>query len=298
MKNFFIDNLINNITIVALLAAVFFGISGCFPEEKLNVPVKDSNAQLMTELDQFIDENFVQEFDVAIRYRYDNNFVGPGERATPPKLDVVRPVIDFLDYYWFEPFLAVENGEEFFRRFVPAEVVFLGGPIFQSNGTVLLGRADAGARITLTYVNAYDPDNAQWRDLQLGTIYHEFAHVVHQNFKLPASFEQITPSGYTGPGSWFILSDDEALQRGFVSPYGTSSPNEDFAEIVAFYLFDQNFFSTYIIEEENCTTENCVLRNEGRLKISEKLASIKSHYEKVTGIDLDELRDEIQSRIN
>ncbi len=273
-------------------------LGGCYPEENLNIPVNTSDLQLETELDQYIDVNFVQEFGVAIRYRYDDNFVQPNQRATPPKLDIVRPMIDFLEYYWFEPYMKVDNGEEFFRRFVPAEVVFLGGPIFLDNGTILLGQADAGARITLTNVNALDPEDDQWRDLQLGTIYHEFAHVVHQNFKLPVAFDKISPSGYTGPGSWYTLTDEEALQRGFVSPYGTSSPNEDFAELVAFYLFDQNFDTKFIIDEANCTTEACLLRNEGRAKLREKLASITSLYEDKTGIDLTELRDEIQSRLN
>jgi len=281
---------------------IAFGIAillyACYPDENLDVPVHDPGIELTSDLDVYIDENFTQEFGVAVRYKYDNNNVGAFERVTPPRLEVVRPMLDFIEYFWVEPYLAVDNGEEFFRKHVPAEIILLGGYIYNNDGTVTLGTADVGAKITFTNVNDIDPNDFEWRDLQLNTVYHEFAHIVHQRYKLPPSFETITPSGYTSPGSWFVLTDNEAIQRGFVSPYATSSPNEDFAETVAFYLFYQPFFETYINPEENCQTQDCILRNEGRLKIEEKLASITSHYQKVTGVNLTEVRNEVQSRLN
>ncbi len=278
------------------LVIVFF--NSCYPEENLNVDPYDPGIVLESELDVYIQEAFTDEFGIAIRYKYNNNNVGPFERVTPPKLEVVKPMLDFIEYYWVEPYLDVQNGEDFFRKNVPAEIVLLGGFIYNTDGTVTLGTADAGAKITFTNVNSIDPEDTDWRDLQLRTVYHEFAHIVHQENKLPVAFEEITPSGYTSPGSWFVLTDEEALHRGYVSPYSTSSPNEDYAEIVAFFLYDPLFYEKFINQEEDCQTQNCVLRNEGRLKIEEKLASVSSHYESKTGIDLAELRNEIQSRIN
>ncbi|MGI9543919.1 MAG: putative zinc-binding metallopeptidase, partial [Cyclobacteriaceae bacterium] len=107
----------------------------------------------------------------------------------------------------------------------------------------------------------------------------------------------ISPQGYTSAGSWFNLTDDEALGRGFVSPYATSSPNEDFAETVAFFLFETNFDEIFLNLEPNCTTPECTARNEGRDRIRQKLTSISEHYQKVTGIDLEELRAAVQSKL-
>ena len=193
--------------------------------------------------------------------------------------------------------MQVENGEAFFRENVPPEIILLGGLIYNPDGTVVLGTAAAGAIITFTNVNAIDIEDPDWVNLQLLVIYHEFAHTVHQRFKLPNAFEAISPTGYTGPGAWFTLTDNDALERGFVSPYATSSPNEDFAETVAFYLFDQNFPEAVLTDEPDCTTPACETRNEGRARVREKLASVTDHYKRVTGIDIEELRAVIQAKL-
>ena len=234
---------------------------------------------------------------MAIRYRFVDRYISPTQRVTPPRLEVVKPMLDFIESYWIDPYVSVENGEEFFRKHVPSEIVFLGGLIYNDDGTVILGTADAGAQITFTDVNSIDLDDNNWLLQQLQTVYHEFAHIVHQKYKLPNAFETISPQGYTSAGAWFTLTREEALQRGFVSPYATSSPNEDFAETVAYFLFDENFYENYIDEESGCNTPDCESRNDGRKLISQKLNSILAHYKKVTGVKLEEVREEVQSKL-
>ena len=279
------------------LAGMFLLLSGCYQEEALNVPVNQGPDVIRNDLDKYIEDNFTKEFGMAIRYRFVDRYVGPTQRVTPPRLEVVRPMLDFIDEFWIDPYVSVENGEVFFRNHVPAEIVFLGGLIYNDDGTVILGTADAGAQITFTDVNSVDFDDMDWLLQQLQTVYHEFAHVVHQRYKLPNAFETITPQGYTSAGAWFTLSDEEALQRGFVSPYATSSPNEDFAEVIAHFLFDENFYENYIYAESGCLTQDCEARNEGRVYITEKLNSILAHYEKVTGVKLEDVREQVQFKL-
>jgi substrate import-associated zinc metallohydrolase lipoprotein len=280
---------------VQWLMAMFL-VAGCYPSENLNVPEKDDDLEL-TALDEYIEENFTEEYGIAVRYRYDENFVEFGERVTPVDVELVRPMLDIVQRFWIDPYLEVENGEEFFRQNAPAELVFLGGVIYDASGNIKLGVADAGAKITFTNVNGLDVEDDFWMELTLTTTYHEFGHFVHQKFKLPTAFETISPAGYTSGGSWFNLTEEEALQRGFVSPYGTSSPNEDFAELVSFYLYFQDFEEQFTIDEEDCEDIDCSLRNEGRERLRQKLAAVASHYEKVTGINLEKLRASIQSKL-
>jgi len=285
-----------------LKPAIIFGfmimLTSCFEEEELNVPVNTPDEiNLENELDIFIEENFTQEFGMAIRYRFVDRFISPFERATPPREEIVRPMLDFIQTFWVEPYLEVENGEAFFRNHVPSEIVLLGSPLFNDDGTITLGTADAGAQITFTNVNALDMSDDFWIELQLQTVYHEFAHTVHQIYKLPPAFETISPAGYTSPGSWFNLPEEEALQRGFVSPYASSTPNEDFAETVAFFLFDDEFQEEFLTDEADCATEECVSRNEGRERIRQKLASISDHYLDVTGVNLEEVRNAVQAKL-
>tara|TARA_Y100001972_G_scaffold128810_1_gene191901 strand:- start:557 stop:1426 length:870 start_codon:yes stop_codon:yes gene_type:complete len=282
---------------ILMLAGLALMISSCFPTEELNVPVKQVDEGNLTDLDIYINNNFLEEFNMAIRYKYEDRFVDPNEKAIPPRLSAVMPMLDFIQDYWIDPYLEVNNGEVFFRNHVPAEIVFLGGPIYNVDGTLTLGTADAGARITFTDVNSVNPDDEEWRDLQLNVVYHEFSHIVHQRYKLPSGFETISPNGYSGPGSWYTLTDEEALQRGFVTPYATLNPNEDFAETVAFYLFDSEFAEKFTIAETNCQSNDCENRNIGRSLIRQKVSAISNHYEKVTGINLESLRNIIQAKL-
>lgn len=280
-----------------LLTSALLIILGCYERDEIDVKQRETTPPT-DELDIYIQQNFVKPYGVAVRYAYVDRYVDPSKRVTPPDRDNVIPMLKFLESYWVDPFTQVPNGLKFFKRYVPSEVVFIGSTIYNADGTEILGTADAGARITLSRVNYIDTLDQQWMFLQLGTIYHEFAHVMHQNFKLPPNFQSISPQGYTSSGSWFVLTDEEALQRGFVSPYATSSFNEDFAETVAFMLYYPNFYERYYNDEENCTTLDCVARNEGRDLIRQKYNAILAHYKQYTGVDLLEIRAIVQKKLS
>ncbi|MGD1891193.1 MAG: substrate import-associated zinc metallohydrolase lipoprotein [Cyclobacteriaceae bacterium] len=269
--------------------------SSCYTEDPVDIPVNQVEPST-DEIDQFIQTEFVDKYGVAVRYRFVDRYVDPTRRVAPPRRELVQPILDFLLEYWIEPFLEVPNGEQFFKDHVPAEIVLIGSFIFNDDGTVVLGTADSGARITLTEVNNIDETDPVWVSRQLGTIFHEFAHIIHQRYNLPANFQQISPQGYTSLGSWFTLTDDEALRRGYVSPYATSTFNEDYAETAAFILFDQDFFDNYI-EEENCTTPACQERNDGRVLIRQKFNTVIEHFRQNTGVDLLEVRARIQEKL-
>ena len=270
--------------------------TACYPDEEVVAPVKET--PLSEEpLDQYIEENFVKEFGVAVRYKFVDRYVDQNKRVTPPKLEVVQPMLDFLTELWIEPFTEVANGNRFFRSHVPAEIILIGSTMYNADGTVTLGTADAGARITLTEVNFVNVEDRDWVFRQLGTIYHEFAHIVHQRYNLPPNWQEISPEGYTSLGSWYNLSDEEALERGFVSPYGTSTFNEDFAEVVAHLLFRPDFYTRYLEDEPNCVPAECVARNEGRAKLRRKYNAVLEHYEQNTGVDLLEVRAIIQAKL-
>jgi substrate import-associated zinc metallohydrolase lipoprotein len=289
----------NNITIkissFLLIVITVLLVPAC-DEGDLNIP--PTQAPISDDpLDQYIQENFVKEYGIAVRYKFVDRYIDPDKRVTQPKREVIIPMLDFLTDFWIEPFSSVPNGEKFFRRYVPAEMVFIGSPIFNNDGTITLGTADAGARITLTQVNNYDLADKDWIITQIHTIYHEFAHIVHQNYNLPTNWKQISPKGYTSSGSWYTLEDEQALERGFVTPYATSSFNEDFAETAASILYDEDFYSKYTIDETNCADAACEARNEGRALIRKKYDAVRAHYTQYTGVDLLAVREIIQQKL-
>jgi substrate import-associated zinc metallohydrolase lipoprotein len=294
MRQRILQILKHRLSIIAIVALV---ATSCYDDESVTSPIKTVTPS-EDPIDVFIQTNFVDKYGVAVRYKFVDRYIDQNKRVSPVNRELVEPMLNFLTQFWVEPFINVPNGRRFFESHVPAEVIFIGSPIFNDDGTITLGLADAGARITLTEVNNIDVEDQEWVLRQLGTIYHEFAHIVHQRYNLPTGFQQISPDGYTSLGSWYNLTDEEALRRGFVSPYATSTFNEDFAETAAFILFHPTFYETYINEEPGCTTPDCDARNEGRSKIRTKYNSVLSHYQQVTGVDLLEVRAIIQDRLN
>jgi substrate import-associated zinc metallohydrolase lipoprotein len=281
---------------LSLAAGIYLiiAVSGCYKEEIIDVP-QTVHEPSDNPIDQYIQKNFTEKYGVAVRYKYVDRYVESDKRVTPIKAELVIPMLKFLESYWVEPFINVQNGNKFFKNHVPAEMVLIGSSIYNPDGTVTLGTADAGARITLTETNLVDTTNIDWVFRQLGTIYHEFGHIVHQRYNLPINWQQISPQGYTSAGSWYTINDDEALKRGFVSPYATSSYNEDFAEMVAHMLFVPDFNERYI-NDESCSSADCDARNEGRAKIRKKYNAILSHYMEHVGVDLLQVRELVQAK--
>jgi substrate import-associated zinc metallohydrolase lipoprotein len=280
-----------------LIMLACFGTTSCYKDESLEAPVKPQTPS-EDPIDIYIQNNFVDQYGVAVRYKFVDRYVDPDKRVSPPLREVVEPTLDFLTQFWVNPYINVQNGRRFFENHVPAEVVLVGSLMYNDDGTVTLGTADAGARITLTDVNSIDLNDQEWLYLQLNVIYHEFAHIVHQRYNLPTNWQDISPEGYTSVGSWYTLSDEEALQRGFVTNYATSNYNEDFAEMVAYITFFPEFYERYIIDEENCTTNDCIARNEGRALLRQKYVAVLSHYEEVTGVDLLDVRAIVQDLLD
>jgi substrate import-associated zinc metallohydrolase lipoprotein len=281
----------------SILFVIVLGIAnGCYEEDKLDVPEKTQPVS-DDEIDQYIQANFIDRYGIAVRYKYVDRYVDQTKRVSPPAREIVVPMLDFLNEFWVDPFVAVENGATFFRSHVPAEIVMIGSPIFNNDGTITLGTADAGARITLTQCNLFDINDRDWVFGQIHVIYHEFAHIVHQRHNLPPNWKQISPEGYTSSGSWYNLTDEEALERGFVTPYATSSFDEDFAETASYILYDPDFYTKYTVDEADCTDAACEARNAGRDKLRLKYSSVLNHYLSVVGVDLLSVRSIIQSKL-
>ncbi|WP_103864060.1 substrate import-associated zinc metallohydrolase lipoprotein [Aquimarina sp. I32.4] len=279
-------------------------IIACDREETLQPTAifENGEPESTTEIDQFLKKEFRDPYGSVIHYKFVDKFIDPTKSATPPRIDVVQPIAELIKQAWIEPYNKASNqGGEFLGTYFPAEIVILGSPLFNSNGTITLGVADSGVRVTLTQANEYTPDNTAWIVQTFRTLHHEFAHIIDQNFKFDIeSFFRISEDNYTSSGTWFNLSDEQALQRGMVTPYATSSPAEDFAETMAYIITTEPdvFEATYITPETCDGTPGCIARNEGKARIKEKYDVIIKYMKEDVGIDVNILRDEFLNSIN
>lgn len=293
--------------ILFAIFSTFLGVFGCTEDSNdtfVPPPMKD----LEHENDVY-NQFLFDEYGCAVRWRWNDNFVKPSQRATPIHDSLVQSITRLVEYLWVEPYeSAGEAGKVFMKELFPSELVYLGSYIYKSDGTRLLGYAEGGVRITLLNLNSFDLGDAQWLINPTGgilaTVHHEFSHIVHQNYGMPKGFNEISDE-YLGTGWSNGTNDDDALKLGMVSPYGTKSEHEDFCEIVSHYLtLPSVFFNERFIDLVDVSTitdpddkNEAVALNAGRMLVKQKLEMIKSYYADNFDFHLDSVQVVMEQRL-
>jgi substrate import-associated zinc metallohydrolase lipoprotein len=155
--------------------------------------------------------------------------------VTPVKEECVIPVMELIRDVWIGPYKHMK-GEEFIKDYAPKNYVLIGSPRYNTNGTITLGEAEGGNKVTLYRLNWWVTNNPdEYKDLVqriLRTTHHEFTHTLNQIIRYPEEFMYITAS----ESAWTNVSDEAARDKGYISPYASDSPGEDFAEMLAYIL--------------------------------------------------------------
>ncbi len=258
--------------------------------------------------DVFLKKHMLTSYGTAVRWRWDDRFIKPTQKAVPIASKFVIPVTELVEYLWIGAYESQgKAGKKFIQELFPPELQYIGSYIYQKDGSMLLGYAEGGARITLLNLNSYDLTDRDWMTSPgggvLATVHHEFSHIVHQNYGLPQGFKGITD--YVGNG-WLNINQEEALKLGAVRNYGALNEFEDFCEIISHFLvLPKDIFEEEFLIQEDCSeltdpneVRNCQELNAGREKIAIKLNLIIKFYKDKFNLDLVAMRDELQKRID
>lgn len=278
------------------LFAVVVGMTACNDDERLTPSGEDLfPPQVQTELDKKLVDMYA-DYNTVIEYRYIKNLL-PNDwyYIEPVSIDLVLPMAEFLKEMWIGP-LEAGSSKEFVQAHFPRMIVLVGSPARQKDGSIILGVAEGGTLIRFTEVNYFDATNRDWKQAQLETAFHEYAHLLHQTFNLPNAFRQVTPDSYTKNG-WRAVSAAEALMRGMVSPYGTSAFAEDFAEIFSFYLSATDEDLDFYFNQQPVRNAQDVELNKGRAFLATKL-NILLKFTDGIGLDMDKVREDLQTRLS
>ncbi|MCT4604127.1 MAG: putative zinc-binding metallopeptidase [Marinifilum sp.] len=290
-----------------LLSPIFFTSCGDDDNTKFVPPkIEVSN----DEIDTYLQNNMLDKYNTAVRWKWEDRFIDDDYTATPVKRDVVIPVTKLVEYLWIDPYRSLgDGGKAFMDKLFPPELVYIGSYIFKEDGTRLLGYAEGGARITLLNLNSYDLTNKTWLTDPgggiLATVHHEFTHLVHQNFGMPVGFNTISEK-YNGEGWSNNVSLADAIKLGMVRNYGTANEYEDFCEIVSHFLtMPKASFEALFINQQSTdgiTNPDQIAHiqelNTGRKLIAKKVSVVADFYKNKFNIDLYKLRDIMEERIN
>lgn len=219
-----------------LLIPLYITIS-CSKEEDLSAIVEGLGGEKFNKLpiDDWLFQNFTKPFNIDVKYRWDPFEVPLDRTLVPPLVSKVQPTMEAVKKIWIDPYIKVA-GEDFIKRFCPKQYVLVGSANWNTDGTIVLGTAEGGRKVILYQINDFDKKNIPVVKEMLHTIHHEFAHILHQNILYPIAYKQITPGTYTS--NWYNISEEEALNFGYVTSYSMLNPDEDFVEMVATLLVD------------------------------------------------------------
>lgn len=277
-----------NYLIVFLFATAIWS---CKEEELSSESIfKDKDTSELTDFDRWLLSNYTYPYNINFKYKMQDIESSKSYELTPATPENSLAMAKLIKYIWLETYVEAK-GIDFLRQYAPKVIHLVGSNAYNSSGTITLGTAEDGMKISLFDVNSLNVNNPSMVMLQryMKTIIHEFSHVLHQNKNYTPDFAAISKNDYVG-GDWSQSTETTALaySKGFVSRYARSEPNEDFVEILSIFV---------VYGEQNW---NSILQNagtEGAAIINKKLDIVKEYLNVSWNIDLFELRRIFETRL-
>ncbi len=273
-----------------LIAGFIISFGTSCSEDDLGKSIIDTSTPELNEIDQYIRKVFVKPYNIDVIYRWDERENDKYYNLTPPKMELVEPMLRAIDTAWIEPYV-IHGGEFFFKTYCPKQINMVGSPGVNSDGTITQGTAEGGIKIVLYQVNDFDRKNKTMLLRYFHVMHHEFGHILHQKKFYDEKYQNIT-GGYIS--EWYSKSDDYAWQEGFITPYSMSSPDEDFVEIIATMLTHSKAEWDQMLADIAAKSSKHAA---GVEKIREKEAIVIDYFKNSWKIDIFALQEEIYKRV-
>lgn len=278
-----------NIYAILLAFVASFALMSCSDDDPSSESIFPTTSPKRDAFDKWLLENYTFPYNVEMKYKMEDiesdmkYHLVPADSAKTAKLSII------MKYLWFDAYNEVV-GPDFIKENMPRTIHFIGSPAYNSEGTMVLGTAEGGLKITLYMVNSLDDKTLKNYDTMntyyFHTLHHEFTHILNQKIPYDQSFKLITESGYVS-GDWYLISDKTAHQAGFITPYAMVEPLEDFAEMLSGYVTKSQSEWNAILADAGTT---------GAASISAKLDIVRNYMQESWNVDIDQLRAAVLRR--
>lgn len=283
------------------LLAVAVLLAGCSDDDLNSDSIFDTSSPERNEFDEWLQKNYTEPYNISFNYRYSDKETDNNYNLVPAQYDKAVAFAIMVRHIWLDAY-AEAVGTDFIKKYSPRVMQLIGSGEYNSQGSIVLGTAEGGLKVTLFRVNAIDVDNPyidqtnpfpdkEREPIDLNywffhTMHHEFCHILTQQKNYSTDFQTISVGKYQTIG-WINVDDSEAPEMGFVSGYASSEYNEDFAEI----------YATYITHTEEAWQQLLnAAGDEGRAAILAKFEIVKDYFSSSWGINLEQLRDVVLRR--
>lgn len=268
-----------------LIALSIFLLISCNKEDDLGSSIIEIPETSTDSLDIWIDSTFRVPYNINVEYLWNSSDVDQSKDVVPPDVDIVKPFLKTVLKMWINTYNSVATmDDDFMKNYACRELKLIGSGSY-NNGSVTLGLAENGYKITLYMVNSFSINGSSTSSLGLDLreyfriMHHEFGHILNQRKAYDENFQNIS-GGYTS--DWTSINDTEARELGFISAYARSADTEDFVETLSFYI-------SYSEDEWNSLISD-ISDEESVNLINEKLQVVASYMKDTYGVNIDELR--------
>lgn len=278
---------------------VALGMVSCSNDDDLDSKsIYDTNPIERNELDNWILENYVKEYNIDLKYRFDDKESDLDYNVIPADYNKSVALAQLVKYLWMDAYTEL-LGPDFLRTYCPKIMHFVGSPEYNTaSGSMVLGTAEGGMKITLFNVNGLEvknPDMDLLNEWYFKTMHHEFAHILHQTKNYSTDFNQLSDGKYTGEG-WVNITNKRAREMGFVTNYASTLVDEDFVETIANYIVKSDEEWQQILDDALVKKNGKVVDDSGRRTILAKFQMVKDYLANSWNIDLVKLHENVQER--
>ena len=229
------------ILLFAVATMLTAGVASC-SDEKLDDTIFDPTEYPLDQtaytfpLDTFVKKNFLEPYNLRYLYRMQDIGSDMNYNLVPCSYDQSVTLAVLCKYLWYDV-LKKHVGEQFLKTFSPRIIHVIGSPAYNpTQGTMVLGTAEGGLKITLYNAEQLSPTNIDYmNEYFFKTMHHEFGHILNQRYNRPTDFDLISNGKYNVI-DWNNTPDSVALSQGFVSNYASSQAREDWVEVIANYI--------------------------------------------------------------
>jgi substrate import-associated zinc metallohydrolase lipoprotein len=274
-------------------------MASCKKEDDLGdvstIPGLGGDTWATTSIDNWIRDTLTAPYNVAAKYKWDQGELDFNQSLTPPKEEKIIPVLSSIKKVWIDNYVA-EAGKTFMQKYIPKFFVLVGSASWNLDGTITLGTAEGGRRIVLYVLNDFRvkgmtgyvlSDSINIKQM-FHTIEHEFGHIMHQTILYPEDFKRISVGDYTS--NWNNTTDAEANEKGFITAYSQSAPDEDFVEMISMMLTEgKGGYEAILSSITNATAKS---------KLRQKEAIVVTYFKDVWGINFSSLQTRTRNSIN
>ena len=261
-------------------------LSSCSSDDLEATSIFQDSKQPKSDFDLWIYENYVVPYNIDLKYRLEDKETDFQHYLVPADKEQSKKLAMAVLYCWLQAYDEVA-GIDFTRTYAPKIIQFVGSYAHNKKGTVKMGTAEDGLKVTLYAVNFFKTDKNTLNDY-FQIMHHEFTHILTQSKDYTTDFRTISDTKYV-TGEWSTIQESDALKAGFINAYAMSEYNEDFAETLSFYL---------IYTKDQWAQKMRTAGTEGAAIIDRKLTVIREYMKSAWDIDLDQMRDVLQRRID